>query len=298
MSLNGSKYKEAYMRFKNINLQTIIIFAAILAIIAAVIFNIAINISESESINVFSEDMYVPELIYTEPVPTKPALTEEEWEKVYEKELNAADKAIEAAKTSTATLESELNITKEELEKTKADLLAKEPPELDTQVLKEKYTEVGELVTIDYEYDYIYNAKDEGGFLPWDTKEFIYQIPIAAKLGVDISSISDGVKVDDEKKTVYLTIPAAYLIATDPDEQKIERYDIQTGMFNSNPVKDEDLINALISLENELRKKIQENGILKYAQELAGYQIAEILQPITGISGYNISIQYLNTIVE
>ncbi|MDR2898874.1 MAG: DUF4230 domain-containing protein [Clostridiales bacterium] len=224
-------------------------------------------------------------------------------------ELAAIKKALddlnikyENSEADKETLKNELGITMAELEETKADLKSMELPDLDVIALNEKYEEVGELVTIDYEYEYISKAYDNGealflfgsgDLIFWDTNEFLYKITGVMKLGVDISQMKEGLSIDDKGKMISLTIPPAYVISNDQNESDVERYDIQKGWLNSNPVRDEDLLNAFSNLETELTQKVTDNGMLKYAQELAGHQIMDILQPIASISGYTISISYI-----
>lgn len=248
--------------------------------------------------------------VYTVVTAKKSAsISEAEWAKKNAAELESAQKLVneanaqyESAEAENAALLEKLGVTQSELDKTLADLRSITPPELDIAAIKEKYETVGELVTINYTYEYTSKATDNGKALSifgsgdlifWDTKEFLYKIPGVMKLGVDLPSVKDGLKIDAAGKTITLTIPAAYVIANDPDENNVERYDLQKGWLNSNPVNDKDLLAAFAALETELKQKVQKNGILKYAQELAGYQIKEMLQPIASISGYAISLRFI-----
>ena len=278
-----------------------IIAVSLIVIIAAVAFSVWTHIKPDKSI---------PTLTALALETTQPAVSmfEDEWEKKYAAELEAAQKAVreanaryESAEAERNALSDELDITQTELENALVDLQSKTPPELDITAIKEKYGTVGELVTINYEYEYTSKASDNGKALSifgsgdlifWDTKEFLYKVSGSMKLGVDLSATKEGLTIDTNNKSITLTIPAAYVIANDPDELNVERYDIQKGWLNSNPVTDKDLLDAFTALEDELKQRVQENGMLKYAQELAGYQIKELLQPIASISGYSISLKY------
>jgi hypothetical protein len=235
-------------------------------------------------------------------------LSEDEWSRRNAEILDAARREFEELSKKNKNIEDEkvkladeLSIAIEELDKMKVDLQLKEPPELDVKAISESYEKVGKLVTLEYKYEYISKAADNGKALSlfgsgdlifWDNKEFLYKIPGTMFLGVDFSSINNNLRIDRDNKTIFITIPIAYIIGNDPDSQNVERYDIQKGWLNSNPVTDEDLLNAFNSLEIELKQKMQNNGMLKYAQELAGHQIKDLLSPMASISGYSISIIY------
>jgi len=278
-----------------------IIAVSLIVILAAVAFNVWLHIKPDKSIPTLTA-------LALETAQPAASMFEDEWEKKHEAELEAAQTAVreanaryESAEAERNALSDELDITQIELEKALVDLQSKTPPELDITAIKEKYETVGELVTINYKYEYTSKASDNGKALSifgsgdlifWDTKEFLYKVSGSMKLGVDLSATNEGLTIDTNNKTITLTIPAAYVIANDPDERNVERYDIQKGWLNSNPVTDKDLLDAFTALEDELKQRVQENGMLKYAQELAGYQIKELLQPIASISGYSISLKY------
>jgi hypothetical protein len=286
-------------------LLTWIPLVAVLVIIAGITFNVWIYTKPDNTIPT------IPITTDSKETPSnKPntSVSEEEWKKQYEEELNEARKEVEnannrfrIAEEEKAALADELGITKDELDKAKADLQLLEVPQLDTLELNEKYSKVGELVTLNYEYEYISKATDNGKALSifgsgdlifWDTKEFLYRIPGNMKLGVDVSGIHDGITIDESSKTISIKIPKAYVISNDFDEQNVERYDMKKGWLNSNPVTDEDLLQAFSGLESELNQKVNDNGMLKYAQDLAGSQIKELLEPIASASKYKIQLAY------
>jgi hypothetical protein len=285
-----------------------VIIISVAVIFVAVITLVWVTAKQDRSIPVVSETSLSPSSVTPAIAPAVSSVGEEEWRKENAAELENAKKAIEEANARYETAEAEktalaaeLSITKEELDKAKVDLQSKEPPKLDTFILKERYEEVGELVTVDYEYEYISKATNNGKALSifgsgdlifWDTKEFLYQIPGMMKLGVDISVIDNGLIIDDGNKTVTLTIPAAYVIANNPDEINVKRYDLQKGWLNSNPVTDQDLLDSFTAMETDLKQRVAENGMLKYAQELAGHQIKDLLQPIASVSGYTVLLRY------
>lgn len=206
-----------------------------------------------------------------------------------EMEARKADaKALENSKRKAAALESEKNELLSELDAQKAELQWKTPPELDFKKILGMYEGYGELVTLTYSYEVTVESKSEGNILT--KKTLLYLIPGTLKIGVNFDKVKNGIVADDAEKTVTVTIPAAYFISNEIDESNVERYDVSRGVFSK--VEDKDYLNVAITAKEKAQEQVTGNGMLPYAQRLAGLEFIGLLEPVTSKFGYQIVVVY------
>jgi hypothetical protein len=171
------------------------------------------------------------------------------------------------------------------------------PPKLDTLALSEKYTSVGKLVTVDYEFNEVKEVTLESKMfdkykIPIDLgiKELIYVIPGKIQLAVDFTTVKAGMKIDDTAKTITITIPMAFVSSIETFDDRAKIYSVKDGLIS--PEIDDIYRQVIIDVKAERESAIKSTGMLTQAQDLAGYRIKSLLEPIASKSGYSIIIAY------
>jgi len=91
-------------------------------------------------------------------------------------------------------------------------------------------------------------------------------------------------------KTVTVKVPAAYFISNEIDETGVERYDVERNLFSK--VEDKDYLNVAADAKIKAQNQVKSNGMLEYAQKLAGLEFINLLEPLTAQSGYQIVVVY------
>lgn len=221
-----------------------------------------------------------------------PAFTDEEINQL-RTELAEAHAALEKANTEAqdvAALEREKNRLLDELGAKEAELKMKTPPALDFKKISGMYEGYGELVTLTYSYEVTVEAKTEGTFLGTQNKTLLYLIPGTLKIGVNFDKVKNGIVADDINKKVTVKIPAAYFVSNEIDESNVKRYDVTRGIFSK--VEDKDYLNVAVAAKEKAQEKVTSNGMLPYAQRLAGLEFIGLLEPVTSKSGYQIIVEY------
>lgn len=206
-------------------------------------------------------------------------------------ELAEAHAALEKANAESqdiAALESEKNKLLDDLAAKEIELKLKTPPVLDVKKIMGMYEGYGELVTLTYSYEVIVEATTKEPFL--QNKTLLYAIPGTLKIGVNFDKVKNGIEADDTKKTVTVKIPAAYFVSNEIDESNVKRYDVIRGVFSK--VEDKDYLNAAVAAKEKAQEQVASNGMLPYAQRLAGLEFIGLLEPVTSKSGYQIIVVY------
>ena len=217
-----------------------------------------------------------------------PAFTEAEIQQLRDELAEQYQIYIDSQPNDDAAWERKIKKLMDELDALKAELVLKTPPKLDVIALEGKYEARGELVTLIYSYEIMYQVKTEGNILV--NKNIVYSIPGTLKLGVSFDKVKNGLIVDDAKKTVTVTVPKAYFVSNAIDEGGVERYDVTRGIFSK--VEDKDYLNVAQAAKAEVELRETNNGMLTFAQHLAGLELIGLIEPITSVSGYQIVVVY------
>jgi hypothetical protein len=200
----------------------------------------------------------------------------------------ADEKALEESQKKVAEFESEKNKLISELNAKEVELKLKTPPELDFKKIVGMYEGYGELVTLTYSYEVTVGAKTTGNI--FTNKNYLYSIPGTLKVGVNFDKVKSGIVANDSKKTVTVTIPAAYFVSNEIDENNVQRYDISKAIFSK--VEDKDYLDVAPQAKTKAEQQVINNGMLPYAQRLAGLEFIGLLEPVTSKSGYQIVVVY------
>jgi hypothetical protein len=286
---------------ENKNYSKIIIIVLAVLLVFAVGFGIYFFVKKEPAVpanaNVDLTDSN-PEFAYTEFDPNAPpetspiesaALPEIKPEQVeaLEQELADAHAALETANSEYAEYLAGQEAAIAELEAQNSRLASDLPLALNRENIFGKYNGISELATLEYKYSVTFESEPEGNVF---TKvERLYIVSGTAKMGVKLGDATKNVIINDTNKTVTITIPKAQLFSNELDEKSIQSYDITMGWFAT---PDDVYANNAEKAKTAAEKEIMENDMLSYAQKLAGFQIQNLLEPITSISAYTLVIKY------
>jgi hypothetical protein len=217
----------------------------------------------------------------------------EEANAAYEAEMQARETDLQNENSKLKTeFESERKQLLAELDAKEAELKQKTPPELDFKKIIGMYEGKGELATLTYSYEVVYELTKSPNN-PLTKITMLYSIPGTLKMGVNFDTVKNGVAMNTTKKTVTVTIPDAYFISNEIDETNVKRYDANSGLFSYfNRAEDKDYLGIAQEAKNKAQEKIENDGMLEYAQRLAGLEFIGLLEPVTSASGYQIIVSY------
>jgi len=163
--------------------------------------------------------------------------------------------------------------------------------QIDTEVIEEGLTNMGFLITSKYYFtDTTTTSKvtSIGSITLGFTKaNMIVKYSGYVPAGIDFTKVT--VSVDDDSKTITVTIPEAELQDVVIDHDSFELLDEDKNIFNKFEVSD--LNDSLVELEESNLERAEELGILEEANSNAELIITNFVNSITDGTGYKLSIQ-------
>ena len=154
----------------------------------------------------------------------------------------------------------------------------------DTMVM-EKLQSMGQLVTYSYEYSNVREIKDsiQFPFTNWNIPGTTHTIQLKyngiIKVGYEVSEIQ--VSVDNETKTIYVTLPAPVVTDNYIDMDNLS-YAEQNNIFN--PISGEELTMEFDTIKAEALEKAENSGIYDKAKGSAKEQIQGLFEAFDGYS--------------
>ena len=130
-------------------------------------------------------------------------------------------------------------------------------------------TDVAELGTVEYTVTKIVKASDDASWYKVGNRKILFDCTAYLKAGIDMSKF-DGTKVqvNEEKKSVVLTLPQAELLAFNMPPEKAKLVYENVSTFRSNFTAADR--NHLLQLgEKNIREDVPNFGILKDAEKNA-----------------------------
>lgn len=124
--------------------------------------------------------------------------------------------------------------------------------------------------------------------LPGSKRELLLVVGGDVTAGIDLSNLSkDNVSIDENKKTVHITLPhATFIQEPSLDFENIETYSIE-GLFRSEANWDEGFELADTAQQN-IEKEAIEFGLLKTAEDNAGIALNEFFETL----GYTATVSF------
>lgn len=164
-------------------------------------------------------------------------------------------------------------------------------PVVTSDLLGEQLRSIQELGTVAYYYTNMGRFENQLDFygwkVPFTTKSFIVSYDGTIKAGVDLSEVS--VQIDEEGKTVTVTLPAGKILSHEIPEDSIQVFDESSNIFNS--ISIEDYTGFTAEQKTILEQRAIDNGLLTEAEEKARDTVEAFLSLTPGMDAYTLNIE-------
>lgn len=150
-------------------------------------------------------------------------------------------------------------------------------PKITNETIGVQVKELKELATIQYKYKEIASREDWNTLfnikLPFTKSSFIVSYTGILKLGIDLSETK--VDVDENSKTIKVTLPESKVLSNELDLKSLKVYDEKNSIFN--PVKVKDYSEFTQSGKENAEKDARESGVFEQSKEVAKKIIIDLL---------------------
>ena len=150
-------------------------------------------------------------------------------------------------------------------------------PKITNETIGVQVKELKELATIQYKYKEIASREDWNTLfnikLPFTKSSFIVSYTGILKLGIDLSETK--VDVDENSKTIKVTLPESKVLSNELDLKSLKVYDEKNSIFN--PVKVKDYAEFTQSGKENAEKDARESGVFEQSKEVAKKIITDLL---------------------
>lgn len=138
--------------------------------------------------------------------------------------------------------------------------------------------EASELTSAELTYNGYAEYQDEGGWsIPFlNRKDFLMIYNAKARAGIDLSQVKCS--VDNELKTVTLTVPSASILDVKVDPGSIKYYDEKFAPFNFDDKEDANRAQKIA--EEKAMEELKDSGILEMADKQAQSLLTGILRGV------------------
>ena len=168
-------------------------------------------------------------------------------------------------------------------------------PTITSDTIVEQIRHVQELVTMEYHYQNVGELKDQKDFrgipIPFTDRNLLYTFRGTIKAGVDVGQIQTA--VDQETKTVALTIPAGKILSHEMPPGEVKPYYEKSGLFSGFTMAD--YADLLSDRKAVIESEFVQEGYLAEAQREAGETLRTLLSALPGMDEYTLDIQYADT---
>jgi len=153
-------------------------------------------------------------------------------------------------------------------------------PDITSDQISGKLTEISEYATLEYYYTNIGKFEEQGDFygrkIPLSTKSFIITYDGVMKMGIRGEDINVAVK----ENQIIVHMPPAEILSHEIKNDTMEVFDQTRNIFN--PIKIEDYNAFYSDNKKEMEDKVIKNGLLKEAEERAEQQLTLFISNIAG----------------
>ena len=150
-------------------------------------------------------------------------------------------------------------------------------PKITNETIGVQVKELKELATIQYKYKEIASREDWNTLfnikLPFTKSSFIVSYTGILKLGIDLSETK--VDVDENSKTIKVTLPESKVLSNELDLKSLKVYDEKNSIFNLVKVKDYSEFTQ--SGKENAEKDARESGVFEQSKEVAKKIITDFL---------------------
>lgn len=152
-----------------------------------------------------------------------------------------------------------------------------EETKISSETVESALKEAKELTTLKYHYKNIASFENsqqfQGMTIPFTKKSFLYTYEGEIHAGVDLEQAK--VNINEESKTINVTLPETKILSHDIDENSVMVYDEKNSIFN--PLEMKDYSNFRKEEEAKVEKKAIDKGLLDEAKEQTLKAVKDIL---------------------
>ena len=150
-------------------------------------------------------------------------------------------------------------------------------PEVVLDIISSELKEIGELATAEYLFTDAAKYNDSKQIKNWNIplteKSFILKWDGKIKAGIQIDKIDINIK--EVSRTIQITLPSAEILSYEIDNSSVEILYEKDNIFNN--ISIEDKLDLDVAVEEEMKQRAIENGLLELAQTNAEGIIASLL---------------------
>ena len=166
-----------------------------------------------------------------------------------------------------------------------------EPPVVTSDLLGEQLRSVQELTTVAYYYTNMGRFENQVDFygwkVPFTTKSFIVSYDGVIKAGMNLEEVS--VEVDEESKTVTVTLPESKILSHEIPEDSLEVFDESDNIFNR--ISIEDYAGFTKDQKDKMEQRAIDNGLLTSANEKARAAVTSFLSLLPEMEVYTLTVK-------
>ncbi|WP_394023591.1 DUF4230 domain-containing protein [Anaerococcus martiniensis] len=152
-----------------------------------------------------------------------------------------------------------------------------EETKISSETVESALKEAKELTTLKYHYKNIASFENsqqfQGMTIPFTKKSFLYTYEGEIHAGVDLEQAN--VNINEEAKTINVTLPETEILSHDIDENSVMVYDEKNSIFN--PLEMKDYSNFRKEEEAKVEKEAIDKGLLDEAKEQTLKAVKDIL---------------------
>lgn len=152
-----------------------------------------------------------------------------------------------------------------------------EETKISSETVESALKEAKELTTLKYHYKNIASFENsqqfQGMTIPFTKKSFLYTYEGEIHAGVDLEQAK--VNINEEAKTINVTLPETKILSHDIDENSVMIYDEKNSIFN--PLEMKDYSNFRKEEEAKVEKEAIDKGLLDEAKEQTLKAVKDIL---------------------
>ena len=152
-----------------------------------------------------------------------------------------------------------------------------EETKISSETVESALKEAKELTTLKYHYKNIASFENsqqfQGMTIPFTKKSFLYTYEGEIHAGVDLEQAK--VNINEEAKTINVTLPETRILSHDIDENSVMVYDEKNSIFN--PLEMKDYSNFRKEEEAKVEKEAIDKGLLDEAKEQTLKAVKDIL---------------------
>lgn len=164
-----------------------------------------------------------------------------------------------------------------------------ESVEINSVTVKEIIAPASELVTLKKEYtdfDTYENSKELfGKKLPFTTDKVIFTYSGVISAGIDLSEVE--LDVNNDKKTITITLPDAKILSHEIDEKSFEFYEIKNSILNETSFEDYTTLRAGLK-ERQEEKVLSDKEFMRSVEDSAENVIKGFLTSADATKDYKV----------